>query len=270
MSGYQNEIEAFRENLMERERSENTISSYTKSCAIYFSRYEELNKKNMLDFKQWQMKNWKPKTVNNRVIGLNQFAIFLGHPEYCVKGLKMQHASSVENVITLEEYKQMLEGLFADGNLKGYFTIKYLAKTGARVSEFIQMKKSALDKGYFELMTKGKIRRIYIPHQLIEESREYLLSLPSEYLFPSKRGRKITTRGVAENIKNWAVKYGIPLDHAYPHSFRHLYAIEFLKKNSNLSLLADLMGHSDVSTTSIYLRLSKEEQIRQFNEASNW
>lgn len=264
------QLEAFREYLMDKERSENTIDSYMRSVSIYFLKYDELNKKNMLDFKRFQMERWKPKTANNRIIAMNQFSIFSGHPEYCVKGIKIQNSSSVENVITLEEYNKMLEGLMSDGNRKGYFTIKYLAKTGARVSEFVQLKKDALEKGYFELWTKGKIRRIYIPQSLIDESRDYLLSLPTDYLFPSLYQKQITTRGVSENIKRWAQKYGINKEHAYPHSFRHLYAIEFLKRNSNIALLADLMGHSDVSTTSIYLRLSREEQIRQFNEANDW
>lgn len=78
----------------------------------------------------------------------------------------------------------------------------------------------------------------------------------------------MSTRGLAQLIRNWAKKYGIRKEVAHPHAFRHLYAIQFLHQNQNIALLADLMGHSSVSTTSIYLRLSKEEQIRQFNEAA--
>ena len=80
----------------------------------------------------------------------------------------------------------------------------------------------------------------------------------------------MTNRGVSENIRRWAGRYGIRKEVMHPHSFRHLYAVEFLKHNSNIALLADLMGHSSVSTTSIYLKLSREEQMRQFNEASDW
>ena len=87
----------------------------------------------------------------------------------------------------------------------------------------------------------------------------------------SAYGVEMTTRGLAEALKKMAAKYQIRPEVLYPHSFRHLYAIEFLKRNSNISLLADLMGHASVSTTSIYLKLSKEEQMRQFNEAaSRW
>lgn len=256
---------------MEKERSDNTIDNYTQSVKIFFSQYDEISKRNMLDFKKRQQEKWRPKTANNRVIGMNQYCIFAGHPEYCVKGIKIHGASSVENVITLEEYYRMLEGLKKDSNEKGYWMIKFLAKTGARVSELVCMTKDCLDIGYCELLTKGKIRRIYIPENLIEESREYFKQSPTKYLFGghSKDG-SISTRGVAENVKRWAKRYGIRTEVAHPHSFRHLYAIEFLKNNSNIALLADLMGHSDVSTTSIYLKLSKEEQMKQFNEACKW
>lgn len=263
-------IEEFRLYLMDLERSENTVNSYMGSVSIFFDKYGELSKQNMLNFKKWQLEKWKPKTAHNRIVAMNQFCIFVKHPEFCVKGIKIHGSSSVENVITLEEYYILLEGLKNDGNERGYWMVKYLAKTGARVSEFIKLTKDSLETGYCEMWTKGKIRRIYIPHSLIEESRKYFSRQDSNYLFPNRSGRQMTTRGVSQNIKNWAEKYGIRYEVAHPHSFRHLYAIEFLKKNSNIALLADLMGHSSVSTTSIYLKLSKEEQMKQFNEASNW
>lgn len=256
--------------LMDLERSPNTIDAYIRSVKIFFQRYAEVNKGNMLDFKKWLLEEKKPKTAQNRVVAMNQYCQFIGHPEYCVKGIKIHQSTTVENVITLAEYEKLLNGLMEDGNERGYWMIKFLAKTGARVSEFIRLTKDGLEAGYCEMWTKGKIRRIYIPKSLIEESRFYFQSVHSDFLFTNKYGNQLTERGVSQNIKNWAKKYGIREEVAHPHSFRHLYAIEFLKHNSNISLLADLMGHSSVNTTSIYLKLSKEEQMKQFNEASSW
>lgn len=260
----------FRFYLMDMERSENTIDSYIRSVSIFFKRYKVVNKQNMLDFKKWQLEKWKPKTAHNRISGMNQYCKFIGHEEYCVKGVKIHNSTTVENVITLAEYNRLLAGLERDGNKKGYWLIKFLAKTGARVSEFVRLTKDGLETGYCEMQTKGKIRRIYIPKSLSEESREYFQNTDTELLFTNRYGKQLTDRGVSQLIKNWARKYGIRKEVAHPHSFRHLYAIEFLKHNSNIALLADLMGHSSVNTTSIYLKLSKEEQMRQFNEASNW
>ena len=264
------QIEAFREYMIDNEKSENTINSYLCSIRIFLKEYGEVSKKNMIEFKNDQLSKWKPKTAHNRCTAMNQFCIFIGHPECCVKRIKIQQDSSVENVITVKEYEKLLEGLQKDGNERGYWMITYLAKTGARVSEFRNMKKDSLNRGYEELWTKGKVRRIYIPKHLIDQSRTFFESNKSEYLFENRHGKQLTCRGISKLIKSWAKKYGIRKEVAHPHSFRHLYAIEFLKNNPNIALLADLMGHSSVNTTSIYLKLSREEQIKQFNEASNW
>ncbi len=263
-------IESFCLYLIENERSENTIDTYMETVKKFYAGYGELTKENLIKYKKEQMEKWKPKTASIRVTVMNQYCKFLGRPELTLRRVKVQKQTALENVITIEECKQMLEGLKRDGNEKGYWIVKYLAKTGARVSEFIRLTKDCLDKGYCEMWTKGKIRRIYIPQSLIEESRDYFEKQEGDILFQNRYGGRYTTGGIAEQLIKYGKKYGIRREVLYPHSFRHLYAIEFLKKNSNIALLADLMGHSNVQTTSIYLRLSKEEQMRQFNEALNW
>lgn len=265
-----NKSKEFRVYLMDLERSKNTIDSYVRTVDIFFKSYGEVNKENMLDFKRQQLEKWKPGTAFNRVIAMNQYCLFIKHPEYRVKGIKIHRNPSVENVITVDEYNRLIDGLKTDGNERGYWMIKYLAKTGARVSEFVQLTKNALDIGYCEMWTKGKIRRIYIPQTLIEDSRDYFMQVESGYLFPNRYGGQLTARGVAQNLQNWAVKYGIRKEVMHPHAFRHLYAIEFLKNDKDIALLADLMGHASVETTAVYLKLSREEQIKRFNEASNW
>ena len=71
-------------------------------------------------------------------------------------------------------------------------------------------------------------------------------------------------------MQKHALKYGIPKEKMHPHAFRHMFAVEFLKRNNDISLLADIMGHSGVNTTMIYTRRSGEEQKRDFDETVNW
>lgn len=264
------QLEAFRDYLMEDEKSSNTIDNYMYAANIYFSMFEDINKKNMIDFKKHMIENFSPKTAANRCIAMNKFCDFSGKPECKVKSIKIHKSTTVENVITKEQCQRMLDGLRADGNDKGYWMIMFLSRTGARVSELVQMDKKCLNKGVLELWTKGKIRKILIPDRLIQESREYFSTVEGDLLFPSKYGGKMTTRGVAECINRWAKKYGIPKEVAHPHSFRHLFAVEFLKNNNNIALLADILGHESVDTMAIYLRLSAQEQKNQFNMAVDW
>lgn len=263
-------IEKFKDYLLEEEKAQNTIENYTKAVEIFFSSFSELSKKNMIAFKRRMIELHSPKTAANRCIAMNRFCEFYGKPECKVKSVKIHKTSTVENVITNEQYEKLLAGLQRDGNEKGYWMIKYLAKTGVRVSEFVRLDKKCLETGVCEIWTKGKIRRILIPDNLIAESRDYFAKVEGNLLFPSKYGGQMTTRGVAGQIQKWAGKYGIPPQVAHPHSFRHLFAIEFLKRNNNIALLSDLLGHESVDTTAIYLRLSAEEQKEQFNQAMGW
>ena len=85
----------------------------------------------------------------------------------------------------------------------------------------------------------------------------------SGYLFLNRYGERITTRGISQQLKNYADKYGLDKKVVYPHSFRHRYAKNFLEKYNDIALLADLMGHESIETTRIYLLSTGEEHSRQ-------
>ena len=82
----------------------------------------------------------------------------------------------------------------------------------------------------------------------------------SGYLFLNRFGERITTRGIAQQLKYYAAKYKMNPKVVYPHSFRHRYAKNFLERYSDIALLADLMGHESIETTRIYLRRTASEQ----------
>ena len=127
--------------------------------------------------------------------------------------------------------------------------------------------------GYFDIYTKGgKIRRIYIPKTLRKEAIEWLgkVNRTTGYLFLNRFGERITTRGIAQQLKNYAVKYGLNKKVVYPHSFRHRFAKNFLDKFNDISLLADLMGHESIETTRIYLRKTSTEQRAIDDEVIDW
>lgn len=128
------EIEAFREYLIEDEKSDNTIDNYIYAANIFLQKYGKISKKNMIDFKKCMVNQYSPKTAANRCIAMNKFCDFKGMPECKVKSIKIHKNTTVENVITKEQCQKMLDGLKADGNEKGYWMIMFLSRTGARVS----------------------------------------------------------------------------------------------------------------------------------------
>jgi integrase len=263
-------IEEFKDYLLEKERSQNTIESYMQSINMFYRMFGELNKKNMIEYKRWLLENRKPKTAAIRCMSMNVYCDFLGHPEYKVKSIKVHNRTSVENVITMDEYKYFLQCLKYERNDKLYFIIKFLAGTGCRASELVKLEKTCLSTGEFSMWSKGKVRKIIIPSSLIRESKEYFATVDSRWLFPNRYGNQMTTRGVAQQIKRHGQRYGIRGEVLHPHAFRHLFAILFLDKTKNLVLLSDILGHESVNTTAIYLRLTAEEQKKQIDNTVNW
>lgn len=264
-------IVAYRAKLMDRELSQNTINSYITAVKQYKEAHTRVSKEDMLSWKRELMDTGKkPGTVNLRLAAMNTWCRMFDIREAEVRTLKIHQASAIDNVITQEDYAKLCKHL-NDDNPRWYFNIRLLASTGARVSEYIKLTKADFDRGYAEMWTKGKIRRIYIPKSFITEAQGYYKNLqPHEMLVQSIHGKPITTRGVSENLLRFAEKYGIDKRVMHPHSFRHLFALNFLSKNNNLSLLADIMGHSSVSTTAIYTRMTKQQQATAVDEIVNW
>ena len=157
--------------------------------------------------------------------------------------------------------------------MEWYFVVRYLAATGARVSELIQLKVEHVQKGYYDIYAKGgKVRRLYIPKKLRDETIFWLNenNVSFGYLFLNRFGQKITTRGISQQLKNFAHKYGLNPNVVYPHSFRHRYAKNFLEKYNDIALLADLMGHESIETTRIYLRRTATEQQELVDKIVTW
>lgn len=258
--------------LKAKELSESTIDAYTTSVKQYFLMHETITKENGISWKHELLaQGKKAKTVNVRLNAYNSLCEMLHQDECKCKAVKIHQATAISNVISDSDYKKLLRCLANDQNLKWYYGIKLLAVTGARVSEYVCLQKKDFDRGYAELWTKGKIRRIYIPKSYRDEAASYYASLsPDDYLMTNRFGKKMTTRGVATMLQKFSLKYDIDSRCMHPHSFRHFFAIEFLERNSNLSLLADLMGHSSVSTTAIYTRMTKEQQRLAVDAAVCW
>ena len=261
-------VREFREFLTSEEKSESTIRGYCHAVRLFYEEYGDLSKDNVIAFKRDQVARFSPKTAANRVTAMNSYCTYLGRYECRVKRVKIQQKPTVENVITAEQVRKLEDGLLADGNIRGYWMIEFLAKTGVRISEFVRLDKSCLSRGVCEMWTKGKFRQIRVPDTLIRESRQYFMGVRGSLLFPNRWGDEMTTRGAAANIRRWADKYGIPREVAHPHSFRHHFAIEYLRHNENHDIagLAALMGHESIDTTALYLKLSEEQQRREFNE----
>lgn len=266
-------ITKFKHFLMQQNLSQNTINSYVFTVESFFVNYQEITKKNLLAYKGMLVEKYKAKTVNLRIQGINKYLEFIKRDKDKLKFVKIQQKTYLENVISNADYEFFKNQLKKDKNLDWYFVVRFLGATGARVSELIQIKVEHVKLGYIDLYTKGgKIRRIYIAKKLQSDAIKWLESKnkDSGYVFCNKRGERLTTRGIAHQLKELAIKYKMNLNVVYPHSFRHRFAKNFLDKYNDLALLADLMGHESIETTRIYLRRTSEEQQEIVNKVITW
>ena len=266
-------ITKFRHFLMQQNLSENTVNSYVFTVEHFFVNYEEINKKNLLAYKGMLVEKYKAKTVNLTIQGINKFLEFIKKDKDKLKFIKIQQKTYLENVISNADYEFFKNQLKKDKNIDWYFVVRFLGATRARVSELVQIKVEHVKIGYIDLYTKGgKIRRIYIAKRLQNETLKWLESKnkDSGYIFCNKRGERLTTRGIAHQLKELAIKFKMNPLVIYPHSFRHRFAKNFLDKYNDLALLSDLMGHESIEHTRFYLRRTSEEQQEIVNKVNTW
>ena len=266
-------IEEFERHLEGTNLSDNTKASYLFAVRQYNDQYGEITQKKLRLYKVWLIENYKPKTVNLRLRAINCYLESIGKDKLKLPFVRVQQKTFLENVISEAEYEYFKNCLKRDNEMFWYFVIRFLAATGARVSELIQIKVEHIKLGHLDLYSKGgKLRRIYIPKNLKEEALSWLEEKrqDSGFIFLNKYGERITTRGISGQLKKLAVRYEIDPGVVYPHSFRHRFAKSFLDRCNDIAFLADLMGHESIETTRIYLRKTATEQREIVDTLIDW
>ena len=252
---------------------DSTIHNYVWTAQYFNKHYNEVNKEQLLEYKDFLIQHYNPNTVNVRILAINKYLGYLNKDKLKLRCVKIQRKNFLENVVSNSDYIYFKRRLKKLDNKQLYFAVWFMAATGARISELVKFKIEHIYVGYIDLYTKGgKLRRIYIPKKL---QREALLWIENQkrdsgFLFLNKYGNPISTRGIAQQIKRYAIKFGLDSKVIYPHSFRHRFAKNFLDKHNDLALLADIMGHESIETTRIYLRKTSTEQKEIIDRVVTW
>lgn len=251
--------------------SPHTLEIYSFSIKKYFEYANEVSVDNYKRFvKMMEKEGFSPQTIRLRITALERFSKWIKKPIE-LKRPKFNRKLNTENVPTESDYKKLLDYLYTRTNKDHYFFIKILATTGARVSEFFQLKWEDILNGEVTLKGKGnKYRRFFFSKQLQTEVKSYVKEQnKTGYVAVGKFGR-LTQRGLCQSMKDWGDKCGIDRCKMHPHAFRHFFAKMYLKKNNDVVQLAEILGHGSIDTTRIYLQKSYDEQKREFNRSVTW
>ena len=267
-------MEDFKHHLLDRGFSNHTVESYLYAVKQLKDRASiGLSNESLLAHKDWLASRYAVKTVNLRITAINSYLDFVGYDGMRLKSLRVQQKPYLDNVISQCDYELLRDSLRRDGDLFWDFVVRFLAGTGARISELRQFTVESVYSGHLDLVSKGqKLRRIYIPTSLQRDAAEWFMQSGkvNGYIFTSKGSAPMTERGLSIGLKRCAVRYGIDQDVVYPHSFRHRFAKNFIERNPDIAFLADLMGHESLETTRIYLRRTASEQRAAVDATIDW
>lgn len=258
-------LQKFKHFLTEDEKSPATIEKYMRDLQFFseYLRSRPVSKMITLSYKDYLSERYAVSSANSMISALNSYLRYEGWDDCCIKQFKLQKSAycSQEDELTKEEYFRLLETAKKCGNQRLFLLIQTICCTGIRVSEVEYITVESLHRGQAEVSCKGKIRHIFIVEELCEKLKEYARSqgISSGPVFLMRNGSPMNRYCIWRSMKNLCAKAGLPERKVYPHNLRHLFARTFYDIEKDIAKLADVLGHSNINTTRIYIITTGEE-----------
>ena len=262
-------IRSYASYLRENERSAATVESYTHALRelLHFVGESPLTKAMLVAWKQQLMGRYAPATVNAMLAAANGFVKFMGWPMLVVKPLHLQRSLFLEESreLTRTEYERLVRTAHKQGKEQLALVLQTLCATGIRVSELQFVTAEAVYRGRAEVSNKGKRRIVFLPQKLREVLKAYLRKQKKTAgaVFTTRTGRPLDRSNIWRAMKALCESAGVVAEKVYPHNLRHLFARVFYALEKDLSRLADILGHSSLTTTRIYTAESGTVHARQ-------
>ncbi len=265
-------IEKYMGRLRSMERSEQTIQKYKKQlCELMeFMEGKELTKENLILWKHLIEEKYCPSGVNGRLTAVNGFFSFLGRYDLRMKLLKIQKEIFIkeEKELTKDEYRRLVSTAEKRGSKRLSLIIQTICATGIRVSELQYITVEAAYKGRTEVNCKGKRRIIFLPSGLQKKIKKYAreLGIKEGVVFVTRTGKPINRSNIWADMKKLCHDADVSPKKVFPHNLRHLFARTFYSIEKDIAKLADLLGHSSIETTRIYIMESGKEHQRKLEK----
>lgn len=263
-------MDRFYEYLIEEERSSGTIEKYIRDVRLLQSwlGYGPVTKENAARWKQELLQSGRaPSTVNSMLAAANTYFRFMGWDELKLKSIRLQKRFFRENEreLTKAEYQLLMETAKKRGDERLALLMETICATGIRVSEVPYITTDAIKKGRARISMKGKLRTILIPAQLCRKLRKYATKhrIGRGEIFLTKNGTRLERKQIWAQMKALCKYAGIERNKVFPHNLRHLFARCFYRISHDISSLADVLGHSSIETTRIYLISTESEHIKK-------
>ncbi len=259
----------FKEHLILEERSENTIEKYMRDIKAFllFLSGTMLSKETVIEYKKHLQENYAVRSVNSMLASINSLFDFLGWIDLKVKSIKLQQQiyCPEEKELTRAEYERLCRTAERNHNERLNLILQTICGTGIRVSELQFITVEAVKNGEAIVSLKGKTRSVFIVKQLKQKLLRYAAEqrIKSGCIFVTRTGKPISRTNIWRDMKALCEEADVNPNKVFPHNLRHLFARVFYGIEKDIAKLADILGHSSINTTRIYIISTGTEHRRR-------
>ncbi len=260
---------SFRAHLIACERSAATVEKYVRDTAAFF-RYAKglpVSKETVLSYKSFLKSRYAARSVNSMLAGLNAFFDFVERPQLKAKALKIQRQvfCSEEKELTKPEYLRLCRAADEKRSERLKLILQTICGTGIRVSELRYITVEAVKNGEAVVNCKSKTRVIFVVKELRQKLLRYAKArgIKSGMIFVTRTGNPISRTNIWREMKSLCESANVNPQKVFPHNLRHLFARVFYGIEKDIVKLADILGHSSINTTRIYIVSTGAEHRRR-------
>lgn len=253
-------IQSFKKYLREEEKSENTIKKYIRDILAFmdFAGEDKISKETVIAYKDKLFsESYAVRSINSMLASLNCLFSFLSWMDCRVKSIKLQRQiyCPEEKELTKAEYMRLVNTAKQKGNERLNLILQTICGTGIRVSELQYITVETVKSGKAVVSLKGKTRTVFIVKELQKKLLRYAAEqgIISGAIFITRTGRPMSRTNIWREMKGLCEQAGVNPKKVFPHNLRHLFARVFYGIEKDIAKLADILGHSSINTTRIYI-----------------
>ena len=251
------------------EKSENTVEKYLRDVRAFFKFADarQICKSVVMEFKSSLIRSYKVTSANSMIAAVNAFLRFMGWADCCIRQFKIQKKTfcSESKELTKAEYIRLVNAAKQTGNERMNLILQTICGTGIRVGELPFITVEAVYKGEAVVSCKNKTRTVFIVRDLRKKLLHYIRSrgITTGCIFVTRSGRSVNRCAIWREMKALCMQANVPSDKVFPHNLRHLFARTFYGIEKDIAKLADILGHSSINTTRIYIITTGAEHKRK-------
>ena len=252
-------IDDFRKHLILEEKSRATVEKYIRDVKIFkeFISDSEVTKESVIEYKEYLQEQYSARSVNSMLASINSLFSFMDWHDVRVRAVRLQQQvfCSEEKELTRDEYARLCRMAERRHNERLALILQTICGTGIRVSELEYITVEAVQRGEAMVRCKGKTRAVFIVKKLKRKLLRYAAAKNIKHgsIFITRTGRPVNRTNIWREMKSLCAEADVEPGKVFPHNLRHLFARVFYNIRKDIARLADILGHSSISTTRIYI-----------------